>query len=158
MSGLNQQEMFDVALAFQEANTFVLANSEPAVFEKIQTFMAECVVMEKPYLMVTAEGIKAIGDKVFKDKDLTDYVFSAWFCFASRWASSDESISALANNFARGCAQVDGITHTYCKIPPDYKQRLSTRSVAAATLFENPWLMVLLLIKLTVKIPTDAKK
>lgn len=158
MDGLSHEEMKEVSVAFQEAMSFVISNTSADSQEKIQRFIAEVVVTQKPYTMLTKEGIVHSVGLVFKDAQITDYVLTLWHCFASRWAYSDEAIAALAGNFSRGASQTNEKTYAFSSIPQELKSRMVKRADAFEILSSNPWLLVLLLISLVVRIPSDKTK
>jgi hypothetical protein len=155
--GLNYEQMKEASQAFNEAFEHTMVGHAPEEIVTLSAMVASIVVTQKSYLLVTIEGLANARDLVFKNAKFCDFVLSVWFVFASRWAHSDETITALAENLARGCTQGSMESRRVQAIPEDYKTRFSSLEEAKGILSANPWMMVLLMFSLSLKITSQVK-
>lgn len=156
--GLSSTQMIDVANTFQDAYAHVLNNLEGlSVKPAVIAFSAGMVLTEKPYMLVTEEGIQRAMTLVFGREDIRDFVLTLTYTFFARWDAGPSSMRDLAENLAQGVGGVLGGNLDLSAIPAEIHQRLMPRSDAGELLQSNPWLMVLLLMQLFISISPELK-
>lgn len=148
---LNAEEMVEVGTVFQDAVLHVLDTYEESARPSLQNFMVELILKERPYQLVTAEGIERAISMVWARDGIRDFILKLAFTFFSRWGHSDEEVSGLAANLARGVAMVKP-AEPHNAVPKQLGDRLSDIGVAHSAIHANPWLMITLMIPLFVSI------
>lgn len=151
MANLTTDQMVVVATVFQESYAHVLSNSiEDTKIDRMR-FVAGIVLQEKPYLLVTEEGIQRLISLVFADERNRDFIFTLSYTFFSRWGEDDLSVKGLAENLARGVSQASaiyGANQDINAIPHEIAIRLTPNNVAKDLIESNKWLMIILLLQL----------
>lgn len=154
MPNLLTAEMIEVADVFQGSFAHVMSNIIGDAKPVIQNFVTSVVLQEKPYLLVTPEGLTHAINLVFTQEAHRDFIFNLTFVFFSRWGGNEDAVQGLIANVARGATQtyIDNKKQTYmdqlCAIPKEISTRLSAYSDVAALLTANKWLLMLLLLQL----------
>ncbi|EKD22609.1 MAG: hypothetical protein ACD_84C00038G0006 [uncultured bacterium] len=148
MAYLNTNEMQEAAEVFVEAFGHVLGNFLGDSKSEIKKFAAELILREKPYMMVTEEGIPRIQQMVFIREDYRDFIFTLHYTFFARWGHSANAVDGLIGNIARGVA-LSNLT-TYSAMPKELATRLPTEENAISILKANNWLVIVMLIQLFV--------
>lgn len=150
---LSPQEMEEVAQVFLQSFALCEANILGEQKAKVREFVGHVVLAEKPYLLVTPEGLdRAIG-LVFENKHIVDFVHMLLYTFGSRWGMTDDRRAALSSNLAHGAAPI--VSSELRSTPNALASRLATFEGAYHLLVANPWLVILLLLQLTVKLPSQ---
>ena len=156
--GLSSTQMIDVANTFQDAYAHVLNNLEGlSVKPTVISFTAGVVLTEKPYMLVTEEGIQRAIGLVFSREDIRDFVLTLTYTFFARWDAGPSSVRDLAENLAQGVGGVVGGNIDLSAMPIEIQQRLMLRGDASELLQSNPWLMTLLLMQLFINVTTESK-
>lgn len=156
-SNLTTEDMIVVATTFQDAHVHVLHNYlVPEERNKLLEFVANVILRERPYMLVTQEGIKHAIDLAFKDDLIRDFVLKLSYVFFARYGNRQTHVHALAANLARGAAM--GIKHDYAAIPDQIRMRLPEPAETTELLENNPWLMVILMIQLFIQLEAPTKK
>lgn len=150
---LSTDEMVEVAAVFTESYHHVLSNLATEQRSRIIEFVARVVLSEKPYLLVTPEGLDHAIGLVFENKQVTDFVLTLLFTFGSRWGMSQDRYSALAANLAFGASPV---TQQPNRAMPDaLASRLASFADVYNLLVANQWLVILLLFQSLVSVATE---
>jgi hypothetical protein len=145
---LSAELMIEAAAIFQDAVQFVLQRFGKETKDKVRGFVSLIVLQEKPYLMVTPDGLSRMINLVFSDEAYRDFVLTLHFTFASRWGMTMSLYQGLVANLAQGaCPAMEGSLNA---MPADMASRLSTYTDAAQLLEANPWLSMLLMLQLFV--------
>lgn len=151
---LSTDEMVEAAEVFNEAYLHVVANTAGDTRSRIIEFVAHVVLAEKPYLLVTPEGLDHAIGLVFENKHVTDFVHTLLFTFGSRWGMSQEKYEALAANLAAGASPLAPASD-YRSTPIALASRLATFTDAYRLLVANQWLVILLLLQAFVSVPSQ---
>lgn len=148
MSNLTTVEMIEASETFVDSLTHVLGNYLPESKIAIQTFIAEILLKEKPYMLVSPEGIARIQQQVFASEVHRDFIFTLHFTFFSRWGHTDSSVAGLIGNIARGVAMSNVMDGN--EMPAPIRSRLHTFASAERILLANQWLVIVLMLQLLV--------
>lgn len=148
-------QMVEVAEVIQGAYQHVMANLVGETKTHVSAFVAGFVLKEKPYLLVTPEGLEHVMQVVFGNAQVTDFVFTLLYTFGSRWGMSSERFQSLCANLAT--AAVPGIqlpgSQAVAAVPNALASRLASSSEEAYHLLvANPWLVVLMLLQLFIDV------
>lgn len=156
---LTTQEMIVATETFQESFRHVMGNYPvPEAKQYLLKFVLGVIMVEKPYMLVTDEGIQRAIALVFTAEAERDFILTLTYTFFSRFGETSAPAKNLAAALARGIA-LTGVTTSQLSAAPDaIKTRLPTEEEARAILEANQWLMTVLLIQLCVQITDDAKK
>jgi len=156
----NVETMQLTAEVFQETLRHQLQNYEgQTAHDKLIKFVAHIVLVEKPYLMTTSEGLPHLIDLVFRDPDIADFVLGLTFSFYARMAGDEGGkyhaflCSVLADSVGYGALRGRPI----CAIPGEIALRLADSQQTQQLLNDNRWIVVLLLMQLFVSL-SDAVK
>lgn len=145
---LSAEQMIEAAAIFQDAVQFVLQRYGKEIQDKVKGFVSLIILQEKPYLMVTPEGLGRMIGLVFSDETYRDFVLTLHFTFASRWGMTMSLYRGLVANLAQGaCPVMEGSLNA---MPTDMASRLSTYTDAAQLLEANTWLTMLIMLQLFV--------
>lgn len=150
---LTAEEMVEVAEVFQGSVQHTLSNYSPEGKASLVVFMVELIVKERPYQLVTPEGIAHAIDLIWTRDGIRDFILRLAFVFFSRWGHSDEEVSALARNIARGVAMIKP-NEQLNAVPRPLGARLVDINAAQSLIDANPWLMIALMIPMFVSIGT----
>lgn len=145
-SPLSTDEMVEVGHVLLEAYRDVLANQSEESRPRTASFVAEFCLRNKPYILVTADGLAGAIDTVFSDRHVTDFVLTLVHIFGSRWGMTQQRLNSLAVNLASGAALP--VTSELRSIPNALASRLASFPDAYSLLVANPWLVVLMLLQL----------
>ncbi len=156
MTHLSTEQMVIVAETFQESLQHVLSNYLGETKTDIQLFVAEIVLKNKPYMLVTEEGLQHAVNLVFTNEQHRDFIFTLAFTFFARWGESDMHVTGLAENLARGTSQVHHNLE-YNAVPDQLTMRLSTMEDTKLLLEANKWLMIVFLLQLFIGLDVPAK-
>jgi len=153
MSRINTEEMNNVAQVFVDAAyRYVIGNMTGDTLAKVQEFVIRIVLQEKPYLLVTPEGLTHITKYVFGQKAHLDFVLSMEYAFFARWGGDDQDVIRLAQNLARGVSYSGGMTKELNSIPHVIYDRLLDYDDALKILQANKWLMIVLMMQLFITV------
>lgn len=148
---LSVAEMQEVAEVFQGALEHVMGNLVGDHQAHMRQFVSAFIMREKPYLLVTPEGVEHAMNLVFESPQVTDLIFTLLHTFGSRWGMSSERYSALCANLALSI--VPHADTPDCFVPNALASRLATSSEDAYRLLvANQWLVVLLLLQLFISV------
>lgn len=150
MSNLTTEQMVEAAEVFREATRFVLSSTPPTERRALQEFLASLVIGEKPYLLVTQEGLGRAIQLVWSNPKVSDFVMSVSFVFFARWGHSDEAVEGLCRNLARGVAMVTTDFKDQSAVPQVMGERLSDMVAATQLIQANKWLVIILMFQLFV--------
>ena len=140
--------MVEVTEVFQESLQHCLAGLLSNTKLTISEFIASVILQEKPFMVLTPEGIPHVIDIVFTSSEIRDFVFNLHFTFFSRWGHSEDNVDGLINNLSRGL----GLSNMarLSAMPNDISNRLITFEHATEVLKENKWIIIILLIQLCI--------
>lgn len=147
---LSAEQMIEAAAIFQDAVQFVLQHYGKEVQDKVKGFVSLIILQEKPYLMVTPDGLSRMIALVFSDETYRDFVLTLYFTFASRWGMTMSLYQGLVANLAQGACPA--MERSLNAMPSDMASRLSTYNDAAQLLEANTWLTMLLMLQLFVSL------
>ena len=155
---LGSEAMADVIRIFVQATEHVLNNYLPESRPELDGFIAQMVLQEKPYMLVTDEGINRARMMVFAKESIRDFILSLSFSFFGRLASDENTLAGLAHTLADGTTfHGYGADAKLNRMPTEIADRLEATSTTADILKANKWLMVLLLIQLSISIKEPSK-
>lgn len=158
---LTTEQMNEVSGVFQESLAYVLSNLPSKEAQaSLKGFLAQLVMQEKPYLLVTQEGLSRVIDLVWTSPGYSDFIMSLSFVFFSRWGHGEEEVSGLCANLARGCAMINRSEKQLDAVPQLLGDRLSDIDAARRLIQANHWLVIVLLVQLFVTVapqPIDRK-
>ena len=158
---IDVENMQIVAEVFQESfQQLMLSYQGQTAYSKLSQFVTHVVLVEKPYLMVTGEGLSHMIGLVFSDQEISDFVLTLTFNFTSRLGadSAGAFMYALAEMLGTNATFDLPSRNEYCAIPTDIVQRLGDRQQAGKLLASNRWLMTLLLMQMFVSVTEQPKK
>lgn len=156
---LGPSVMADIIKVFVETTEHVLGNYLSDSHEPVNVFMHQLVLQEKPYMLVTEEGLERIKLLVFGREVIRDFILTLSFHFFSRLAQDTDTINSIASALAMGAA-IDSDRYL-TQMPDAIRDRLETFDRIQALISANRWLMVILLIQLSCKsesVAPDARK
>lgn len=138
---MNAEEMIEIGTVFNSAFTHVLNNTLGSTKDKVQLWTTNHVLRNKPWMMLTTNGIEVMQEAVFVDSEIADFIMELNFTFSTYWAASAEKYSALANVLGLACGvQVEG------KVPKAVVERTVAPNKTVPILEGNRWMMILLLM------------
>lgn len=150
--------MAEVILTFTQATEHVMGNYMPDSRPEIEAFVAQMVLQEKPYMLVTYEGRERIKTLVFGKESIRDFVMTLAFNFFSRLACDENIITALAYALATGTTFSGyGADAKQNQMPEAIATRLENTQPVTEILKANKWLMVILLMQLSIRMEDAAK-
>lgn len=153
---LHFTDMADVATVFQETFAHVTKNLEGSTaYEEVIKFCGHLVLFEKPYILVSSEGLPNAITMTFTRESVRDFVMTLSYNFFTRWGGSQEAIAALADNLSFGAGQAQ-VGRDLCAMPQPIAARLGEQEDTKTLLLNNRWLMVLLLIQAFISMPNTA--
>jgi hypothetical protein len=148
---LTAQEMVEVAEVFQDSFRHILGNMPEEAQTSMKQLVAEFILKEHPWVLVTPEGLPRAIDLVWAREGVRDFLLSLSFTFFARWGHSDDQVEGLANNIARGVAMVQrGAQHD--AVPAEPGKRLVHIDAAQKVLSANRWLMIALMLPLFITV------
>jgi len=148
---LTMSEMVEVAEAVNDAYEFVMGNTYGESKLRVIKFVADLVLRQKPYMVVSREGFLALSGDVFSVEDHRDFLFTLYYAFASRWGMSAQRYSMLAANLAHSTMPVIGVADV-SGAPTAIAQRLASATETQALIEANPWLAVVLLLQTFIRV------
>lgn len=150
--------MIEAGVVFQQSYEHVMSNLYGSGKEKVLEFVVGVVLRERPYLLLTPQGIEHISELVFTDPNNRDFVLSLAFNFFSRLGGDADFYIGLSAAIARGAGQAISINTGIDATPNQISDRLVTEAEAVELLAPNKWLIVIFMINLfiTVAVP-DSK-
>jgi hypothetical protein len=149
MTSLTTEQMVVATSTFQESFTHVLGNYVGESREHIVKFVANIILREKPYMLVTEAGLQHAMQIAFGNNDAErDFLLMLTFTFFSRFGETDNPVKALSTNLARGVAL--GNNNDLNAVPEQLKKRLPIESDAHLVLEANQWLITLLMLQLCI--------
>lgn len=116
----------------------------------LQSYVANLISAEKPYLWVTPAGLAHVIKQVFEDPDITDFAFMLQYHFFLRWATSAQKFTDLVDVLSWSCSPTAGVkdnTKDISAVPGVHQQRLATREDVVELLTVNTWMVCLLLLR-----------
>jgi len=143
-------EMINVGDVFIKSYNFILSNFVPESKKEIQDFTAGLVLREKPYMLVTKEGLPRAVNLVFSNEYIRDFIYSLEFAFFSRWGQSSNHVNGLMEILARGVGLANPDKNNVT--PNEINNRLTDETDAFEIIKHNRWLAMLLLIQLFVTV------
>jgi hypothetical protein len=163
MANLNTTDMEEAATVFTQSLNHVLSNYLTESSKSVKEFVTHIVLKEKPYMMITEEGLPHIVELVFMNEIVRDFVLTLSSVFFSRWGNNDEQVLGLAGNIARGVSVLrvgDNVDIANSVIPRQISERLMTEEMGSMLLYNNRWLICLLMLQIYVNfdIPALPKK
>jgi hypothetical protein len=155
---IKTDDMVTVANVFKESFEHCISGLTGETQTLALRFVAEVILREKPYMLVTTEGLDHAMELVFGREENRDFILTLAFTFFARLGHDDDFVKGLAGNLARGAALASKADLN--AVPDPIKGRLAELKDVQELLEANSWLMVVLLLQLfiTVKEPADQKK
>lgn len=148
---LATEQMVEVAEVIQGSFQHVMGNYVGETHLFLSRWVAEWILTKKAYLVVTPEGLQDVITEVFQKREVTDFVFTLLHNFGSRWGMPPDRFSSLCANLA--IAAVPKTAYAISSVPKAIADRLATSVEDAYSLLQaNPWLVVLLLLQLFVRV------
>ena len=162
---LNTEQMVEVASVFKEAYEHVIGNLTVDVRNKIYAFTGGIVLQDKPYMLLTPDGIERAINLVFTDDQHRDFILTLSFVFFSRWSTGKNDLDELSDNLAAGVSHsgfgaVSGFSSNSKvtnALPGPMLTRLPVYNDARSLIGGNKWIVILLLMQLFISIPTSEK-
>lgn len=151
-SNITSDEMREAAQVFLDALQYTLGNMPTEGQVPIKQFLAQLVIKEKPYLLVTQEGIAHAMELAWSNAAISDFLMRLSFAFFARLGHDDEFVDGLCGNLARGCALVARDPQNLNAVPTAVAERLSDMAAATQLIRANRWLVVILMIQLFVTV------
>ena len=148
MKFLTTDEMAVVRETFKDSVSHLLSNYAPESTPAIISFVYNMALTRKPYTTVTQAGVAELVDFIFTNERERDFVLTLVFMFFARWGQSDEQLQGLAGSLARGVSFNEKAGGKLNVIPSELQDRLTTTDEVWELLYENRWLMVILLMQL----------
>jgi hypothetical protein len=150
MANIDTDKMISAAETFSDSYTHVMNNYVAETKNRILLFVMDIILREKPYMLVSREGLPAIMNTVFSSDEIRDFVFTLQFVFFSRWGGTASDVEGLVGNLARGVgiANVGKVN----AVPSDINARLSNETEVTELLTYNKWLCVILMLQLFVSL------
>lgn len=147
MIGLNADEMTVVSTTITESVLGLLGNLAGTEAETtISGFLHHAVLNEKPYMVVTPDGLRQITTVVFTNEVVRDFILTLSYQFFSRWCESHDAYLQLASNLAHGCS-ARYIYSDLDAMPDVIGDRLVDFETAYTLLQANKWLVIVLLLQ-----------
>lgn len=160
MTNLGTDDMIEVGDVFISSFNHVLNNYSDEAKADLLVFAMQLVTMEKPYMLVTEEGIQHIVAQVFGKEHYRDFIMMLAFTFFARFGRDRAEIEGLASNLARGATLACRTETTRVglnAVPQSIRDRLPNMETVRELLLANPWLTIVLLIQLFSSIKPPAK-
>jgi len=153
---LETEQLIEASQTFDDSFTHVLSNYLPDSKKQIVEFIGKIILQEKPYLLVSEEGLTRAISLVFGDDAIRDFIFTLHFTFYARFGHSDDHIQRLISSIARGV----GLASHYplSAIPTQINQRLTKLEDAYNIINDNRWLSIILMIQLFIRADVPSKK
>ena len=139
---------------FVQTAKFVYSNIGLSSKETVLRFLTTTATSEKPYMLVTTEGVSRAVGIVFTDEVIRDYILTLHSVFLARWSHNADMYNALLLNLASGTGIGGAKKDTMCALPDIINDRLATVDDAYAVLKDNSWLVILLLICMHLTVET----
>lgn len=159
MYNLNSIQMDEVRRVFIESFQQVISNYLDESRSNIKLFVSELILREKSYMLLSYEGLPRLKQMVFGVENNRDFIFNLHFTFFSRWGQSDNDVTGLIANVARGVALSSPTTTSELNaMPDDFTKRLINVNSATTLLSSNKWILIILLIQLFVAMDESGKK
>lgn len=152
---LTTEEMQVLAETFQDSFKFMMTNAIGETKKRYTEFSARLVLQEKPYLLVTEEGLQHISGLVFSTPEIRDFILGLSFVFFSRQGFKEGQMDDLARALARGTSSHEYITNEEQRldaIPKAIGSRMLSFNDVFPLLKANRWLMIVLLIQLFINV------
>lgn len=151
---MNSVDMIDVGESFERALQHVLNNTLGTSHTRAATYLTNHVLRNKPWMLLTKEGIEEATESVMGDAELQDFVLEVTYTFSAYWGGSVDKYAKLADVLA-----VSVGIQTESSLPNEVKQRTVTPEQAIQKLTANRWLMTLIMFNLFVEpAMVDGKK
>lgn len=131
---------------FTRSVYFVIKNTSISNLEKVLSFLSSTVAKEKPYMLVTTEGVEHAIDVVFTDEVIRDFIFTLHATFMTRWSHDSDMYNSLLSNIASGVGIGGYKKDSQSAIPSPLNERLLSAQDAYTVLKDNNWLVMLILI------------
>lgn len=150
--------MADVIRIFADSTEHLLGNYLPDARPELDAFIAAMVLQEKPYMLVTDEGVQRARIMVFSKETIRDFILSLAFNFFGRLAADENTLFGVARALADGTTfHGYGADAKFNRMPQEISERLEPTSSTVELLKANKWLMVLLLIQLSISVKEPPK-
>ena len=151
---LTTRQSYVTSKIFVEATKFVLGNYPTEVRGKITEFLYGMLSVEKPYMLVTEEGIVHATDLVFSNEIVRDFIFTLHYVFIARWSPNQVKLNGLVNNLATGVSLSNPLCDdcTAVAMPAEIKQRMANYADSFNIIGSNGWLLILLMLILHINI------
>lgn len=153
MSNLTTEQMVIATSTFQESFQHVLGNYVGDSRTHIQKFVAGVVLRQKPYMLVTEEGVQHAMKLAFGNEADRDFLFTLTYTFFSRFGETNEPVKGLATALARGVSI--GSHNELSAVPEPLQKRLPVEVDVRAMLESNQWLMTLLMMQLCIQVVVE---
>lgn len=115
----------------------------------IAGYLTQHLIENRPWLIMTPDGIVNLTQEIFSDDTIRDFVFKVVFQFFSSISPTPDLVQQLAANLAAGCAVGDSVSPTNQNLMPvEIKKRLSGFDFVYDMLKANKWLMVVIMFHL----------
>lgn len=151
---LSTDEMINVARVFQESYKHVIGNMSLQLEDEIHIFTQAVILSEKPYMLVTPDGLTHAREMVFAYDIRRDFLFTLSFTFVSRLGMGSEYYQGMVKNLTDGI----GVTSAGAELdamPTEISERLTPAKEIGEVLMANRWLVMLLLIQLFITLPPE---
>lgn len=156
MNKISTVDMGTVASVFGEAYEHVIANLVGDSKILAMRFAAEIILREKPFMLVSPEGVAHIQNLVFGHPTNQDFILTLTTTFFARLAENTEFIEGMIASVARGCALAN--KSDYAATPTEINNRLAEFDDTFALLQANYWLVVVLMLQLFIRVLPEALK
>ena len=151
---LSYKQSKSLSNVFVQTAKFVFSNIGFSSKETVMRFLTTTATSEKPYMLVTTEGVSRAVGIVFTDEVIRDYILTLHSVFMTRWSHNADMYNALLLNLASGTGIGGAKKDTMCALPDSINDRLATADDVYAILKDNSWLVILLLICMHLTVET----
>jgi len=153
MANLDTDSMIVAAEVFQDSLNHVLGNLVGDSKLSIKEFIINILLFQKPYMLVTPEGLSVAIDLVFTKEEYRDFIFNLHYVFFSRYGNGINELTGLIENLSRGLSFNSNDSNNF--MPKEITSRLASQDSVYSLLLNNKWLITLLLIPLFINVDSS---
>lgn len=141
MSLLNSTDIENIRILFVESILESISSFGNEYDSKLKMFIIETSRLEKPYLLVSDEGMERAIEIVFSNKMNRDLIFEINYRFFTRLGNKEVIKELIKTISFSNC-----FINKQSLMPLVVSDRLPTEEQIQEKLLANPWLIILVLI------------
>lgn len=152
----SNEDMEVVVASMQEAyrHTRNEFDIDPNMREKIDGFVVNFLLNYQVSSIVMPSSLDTLVREVFSNKLIRDFVLTLQFNFFSRWGEAAENFTSLTDNLSYGLGLSSEENSQFSVIPKQLSEALPSQDDVRLILKANKWLVVLLILKTAITVPT----